>query len=298
MKANPWQWSLPIDPLLDRLIALSLEEDLGSGGDVTTRALIAPSVLGRATLVAKAPIVVSGIGAFGRIFATVDPRIAVVAKIQDGQRVPAGTVVAQLSGSLASLLVGERTALNFIQRTSGIATVTAAAVAKLAKPPAHPTKILDTRKTAPGMRGLSKAAVRDGGGSNHRVGLFDGILIKDNHLAALGGNLEVALARAKRNRPRLTKVEIEVTNLSQLDRAIAAGAESVLLDNMDDAILAKALSRCRGAGVESEVSGGVTLDRIPLLQKLGADGISLGALTHSAPAVDFSLEFASRRARS
>ena len=194
--------------------------------------------------------------------------------------------MATLEGPLAALLIGERTALNIVQRMCGIATAAARVVALVERDPQAKLRILDTRKTPPGMRGLAKLAVRHGGASNHRFGLFDGVLIKDNHIAAVGGSVREALRRAKAHAPRLVKIEIEVTTLAQLDEAIEEGAHLVLLDNMDDAQLRKAVVRCRQAGVEVEVSGGVTEERIPRLVELGVDYVSMGALTHSSRAMD------------
>jgi nicotinate-nucleotide pyrophosphorylase (carboxylating) len=271
---------------LDRLIDLALDEDLGAAGDVTTLALVPEGARGRAELLAKEPLVLSGAAAFSRAFARVDPSVTVRFQAEDGDAVAAGTVVARLEGSLRSLLTGERTALNIIQRTCGIATL-ARQAAEAVK--GTRTRILDTRKTSPGMRGLSKVAVQAGGASNHRFGLFDGVLIKDNHIAAVGGSIKVALERAKAHAPRLVKVEIEVTSLEQLREAIACGAQVVLLDNMDDARIRQAVQIAAGQ-VELEVSGGVTLERLPALAALGVDYVSMGALTHSARAMDLSLE--------
>jgi len=199
-------------------------------------------------------------------------------------------MVGTVSASLRTLLVGERTALNILQRTCGIATL-AARAADAVK--GSRLRILDTRKTSPGMRGLSKEAVRAGGASNHRFGLFDGVLIKDNHLAAVGGDVREALRRARAHAPQLVKIEIEVTGLAQLPDAIAGGADVVLLDNMDDATVAEAVRIVAGR-VKLEVSGNVTLERLPGLAQLGVDYVSMGALTHSARAMDLSLEIVER----
>lgn len=278
------------DACVDRLIDLALAEDLGSAGDVTTAALVPPGARGRAELWAKEPMVLSGLGAFIRTFERVDAEVSVKLLLRDGARVSGRARVATLEGPLGSLLIGERTALNIVQRTSGIATAAARAVALLDGVPGSRLTILDTRKTPPGMRSLAKAAVRHGGATNHRIGLFDGVLIKDNHIAAVGGSVREALRRAKANAPRLVKIEVEITTLEQLDEALDEGAHLVLLDNMDDAQLARAVPRCRAAGVEVEVSGGVTDERLPTLARLGVDYVSMGALTHSARAVDLSLE--------
>ena len=278
-----------MNTFLDRLIDLALEEDLGSAGDVTTSALVPPGAKGRAELWAKEPMVLSGLGAFVRTFEKVDPEVKVKLEAKDGAKTSKHQRVASLSGPLQSLLIGERTALNIVQRCAGMATAAASAMALIEGVKGSKLKILDTRKTPPGMRGLAKQAVKDGGAYNHRFGLFDGVLIKDNHIAAVGGSIAKALARAKANAPRLVKIEIEVTTLEQLREAIEHGAHIVMLDNMDDAKVKAAVAIARGR-VELEVSGGVTAERLPRLAKLGVDYVSMGALTHSARAMDLSLE--------
>ena len=278
-----------MNTFLDRLIDLSLDEDLGSAGDVTTSALVPPAALGRGELWAKEEMVLSGLGAFVRTFEKVDPGVRVKLEARDGAKTSERQRVATLKGPLQSLLIGERTALNIVQRCAGMATAAAAAMALIEGVKGSKLKILDTRKTPPGMRGLAKQAVKDGGAFNHRFGLFDGVLIKDNHIAAVGGSIAKALARAKANAPRLVKIEIEVTSLEQLREAIAHGAHIVMLDNMDDAKVKAAVAIAAGK-VELEVSGGVTAERLPRLAKLGVDYVSMGALTHSARAMDLSLE--------
>lgn len=275
-----------MNTFLDRLIDLALDEDLGAAGDITTSALIPAAAQGRAELWAKEPMVLSGLAAFERTFKKVDPDVEVKLLKRDGDRTRAKEKVATLRGRLQSLLIAERTALNLVQRTSGIATMArkAADAVKGSK-----LRVLDTRKTSPGMRALSKQAVRDGGATNHRFGLFDGILIKDNHIAAVGGSIKKALERARANAPRLVKIEIEITSLDQLEEAIDGGADVVLLDNMDDATMAEAVKRAAGR-VELEASGNMTIERLPRVAKLGVDYVSLGALTHSARAMDLSLE--------
>lgn len=275
------------DQFLDRLIQLSLDEDLGSAGDVTTRALISESSVGSAELWAKEEMVVSGLAAFRRTFEMVCSSVKVNFEIADGAKTKKRQKIANLTGKLNALLVGERTALNIIQRTSGIATLAAQAVALIPKD--SKLKVLDTRKTPPGMRALAKAAVVHGGASNHRFGLFDGVLIKDNHIAAAGGSIALALRLARKNAPRLVKIEIEVCNLDQLKEAILHGANIVMLDNMNDQDVRRAVDVAAGR-VELEVSGGVTLARLPILAEIGVDYVSMGALTHSARAMDLSLE--------
>ncbi|WP_224242909.1 carboxylating nicotinate-nucleotide diphosphorylase [Hyalangium gracile] len=268
-----------------------MDEDLGAAGDVTSNALVPPDALGSGELVAKEQLVLAGLEAFTRVFHYVDPEVKVEHLQRDGTELKPKAVAAKVSGRLRSLLAAERTALNIVQRMSGIATLsqqarTAVRGSKL--------QVLDTRKTAPGMRGLSKEAVRLGGASNHRFGLFDGILIKDNHIAAVGGSIREALRRAQANAPRLVKIEIEVTNLEQLVEAIEGGADVVMLDNMDDEQIRKAVEITAGR-VPLEVSGGVALERLPRLAKLGVDFVSMGSLTHSARAMDLSLEIATTR---
>ncbi|MBX5480295.1 MAG: carboxylating nicotinate-nucleotide diphosphorylase [Myxococcaceae bacterium] len=278
---------------LDRLIALALDEDLGAAGDVTTRALVPDTVRGRAELWVKEDLVLAGTDAFARVFRHVDPEVTVTFSRRDGEACAPRTVVATLEGRLASLLTGERTALNLIQRACGIATLARKAADAVA---GTRLKVLDTRKTPPGLRGLAKDAVRAGGAWNHRFGLFDGVLIKDNHIAAVGGSVREALRRAKAHVPRLVKIEIEVTTLKQLDEVIAEGADVVMLDNMDDEQIREAVRRI-GGRMQIEVSGGITLERLPRLGELGVDFVSMGALTHSARAMDLSLEIDIARPR-
>jgi nicotinate-nucleotide pyrophosphorylase (carboxylating) len=276
------------DDYLDRLIHLALDEDLGAAGDVTSNALVPPDALGSGELVAKEQMVLAGLGAFARVFQLVDPEAEVTLVRHDGDEVKPKTVTARVSGRLRSLLAAERTALNIVQRMSGIATLSRQAVAAVR---GSKLQILDTRKTTPGLRGLSKEAVRLGGASNHRFGLFDGILIKDNHIAAVGGSIKEALRRARANAPRLVKIEIEVTHLKQLAEAVAEGADVVMLDNMDDEQIRQSVQLSAGR-VPLEVSGGVTLERLPRLATLGVDFVSMGSLTHSARSMDLSLEIA------
>jgi nicotinate-nucleotide pyrophosphorylase (carboxylating) len=271
---------------LDRLIDLALEEDLGAAGDVTTEALVPENSRGRAELWAKESLVLAGSAAFARVFTRLEPEAQVRFTFRDGAEVQAPTVLATVSARLRTLLTGERTALNILQRTSGMATL-ARRAAEVVR--GSQLRILDTRKTSPGLRRLSKEAVRAGGAFNHRFGLFDGVLIKDNHLAAVGGDVREALRRAREQAPRLVKIEIEVTRLEQLPEAIEGGADVVLLDNMEDAQVAEAV-RLAGGRVQLEVSGNVTLERLPRLAQLGVDFVSMGALTHSARAMDLSLE--------
>lgn len=272
------------------IVALALAEDIGTG-DVTAIATVDATATAAGIILAKQDGVVSGIDVAGFVFSSVDPAIAYEPLVANGDQVSARTTLAKVSGPARSLLTAERTALNLIQRLSGVATVTARYVAETE---GSPSRIVDTRKTTPGMRLLEKLAVQHGGGHNHRFGLADGILIKDNHLAAIGGpdRIAVAIARAREAAPHTLKVEVEVTSLDELDLAITAGADIVLLDNMSTSDIAEAVARREAAnrGILLEASGGVTLGRIRELAATGVDLISVGALTHSAPALDISLD--------
>lgn len=276
-----------LTPAVTRLIELGIEEDLGRG-DATTQAVVEPGARATAHLVARQRLTVAGLDVATAVFRHLDPSIAIDSHLADGAEAQAGARVASYRGSAAALLAGERIALNFLQRLSGIATLTRAfAVA------AQGTglRITDTRKTTPGFRLLEKYAVRMGGGSNHRFDLGSGVLIKDNHVA-LAGSVTEAVRRARGRVPHNLNVEVEVDTLAQLDEALAAGVAIVLLDNFNGADLEKAMARIRAAKPRPlvEVSGGVTLARIPELARAGVDLVSVGALTHSAPAVDLSLE--------
>jgi nicotinate-nucleotide pyrophosphorylase (carboxylating) len=275
-----------MDVFLDRLISLALEEDLGAAGDITTEALVPADAQGTAELIVKERLVLAGLDTFARVFVRVDPDVKVELLARDGQEVQPKAMVARVHGRMRALLTAERTALNIVQRTSGMATMAQQVMAAVR---GTKLRILDTRKTAPGMRSLSKQAVKAGGAFNHRFGLFDGVLIKDNHIAAVGGSVREALRRARTNAPQLVKIEIEVTNLEQLAEALEEGADVVMLDNMDDEQIRRAVELTAGR-IPLEVSGGITLERLPRLAKLGVDFVSMGALTHSARAMDLSLE--------
>ncbi|KFA88533.1 carboxylating nicotinate-nucleotide diphosphorylase [Archangium violaceum] len=280
-----------MDAFLDRLISLALEEDLGAAGDITTEALVPADAQGSAELIAKERLVLAGLDTFARVFVRVDPDVKVELLARDGQEVQPKALVARVHGRMRALLTAERTALNIIQRTSGMATMAQQVMSAVR---GTKLRILDTRKTAPGMRSLSKQAVKAGGAFNHRFGLFDGVLIKDNHIAAVGGSVREALRRARTNAPQLVKIEIEVTNLDQLAEALEEGADVVMLDNMDDEQIRRAVELTAGR-IPLEVSGGITLERLPRLAKLGVDFVSMGALTHSARAMDLSLEIVQAR---
>jgi nicotinate-nucleotide pyrophosphorylase (carboxylating) len=271
------------DDAVGRLIALALEEDVGPG-DRTAEACVPASARGTAAIVAKEPLVLSGLAAAARVFLALDPECALEPLHAEGDAVDAGARVLRLRGKLRALLTGERTALNLLQRLSGIATLTRSYAQALA---GTRTRLLDTRKTTPGLRALEKAAVRAGGGMNHRGALFDGLLVKDNHAAAAGGIGE-AVRRARAAAPPLLKVEAEVSTPQQIEEALAAGADMLLLDNLGDGELAAAVAQVAGR-VPTEASGGMTLERLPRVAACGVDYVSVGALTHSAPAVDLSL---------
>ena len=270
-------------PHLDRLIDLALEEDIGPG-DVTTQALVPPELQGEAHIRAKAALVVAGLPVAARVFHKLDAKVVFAAAVDDGQEVAQGTVLARLTGPVASILTGERVALNFLQRLSGIATFTRAMVAQVAGSTAA---LVDTRKTTPGWRVLEKYAVRLGGGRNHRLGLYDAVLIKNNHLTAVG-SIGEAVRQAKARAHPLLKIEVEVTDLQGLEEALNAGADLILLDNMDDATLRRAVELTRGRAL-LEASGSMTRERLPQVAATGVNFISMGALTHSAPAVDIHL---------
>jgi nicotinate-nucleotide pyrophosphorylase (carboxylating) len=274
-----------------QLVNLALAEDLDGAGDVTSQATIPADLQGRAAFVARADGVVAGLPAAALVLAAVDARLVFEGLVSDGTRVERGSRLASVAGPMRGILAAERTALNFLQRLSGVATQTARHVQTIA---GLPGKILDTRKTTPGWRLLEKYAVRQGGGHNHRLGLYDGILVKDNHLAALGGQGDVwqRLAAALTGQ-RSLPVEIEVDTLEQLRRVLGLRPNVVLLDNMptDDMRAAVQLRDQTAPGVQLEASGGVTLATLRAIAETGVDRISVGALTHSAPALDIALDY-------
>lgn len=277
-------------PHVRRLIDLALDEDLGRG-DLTTAATVGDDPTRAVAIMnARVPLVAFGLDLAAAVFALVDPRIAVERHVTDGAHVAGGRApLLTACGPAAQILMAERTALNFVQRLSGVATLTRRYVDELAGTRA---RVVDTRKTTPGYRVLEKAAVAAGGGGNHRFDLGSGILIKDNHIAACGG-VTAAVERARARAPHPLRIECEVTNLAELEQALTAGAEVVLLDNMTPAEVEVAAARAHGHGpVLVEVSGGVTLATLRAYAVAGADLISVGALTHSAPAVDIGLDFA------
>jgi nicotinate-nucleotide pyrophosphorylase (carboxylating) len=272
--------------VVDRIVALALEEDLGSG-DLTTEACIDADACTVAHAVARRPTVACGGPLFARVFDRIDASLAVVAHVAEGDRVVAHCRLWTVTGRARSILMGERVALNFVQRMCGVATQTRAYVDAL--PPGASACVTDTRKTTPGLRALERYAVRVGGGKNHRDNLGAAVLIKDNHIAACGG-VGLAIAKARAAAPHTSKIECEVDSLEQLDEALAAGADIVLLDNMGSAAIAEAVKRTRGRAI-LEASGGITLDRVAEIAAAGVDKISVGALTSSVSAADIGLDF-------
>jgi nicotinate-nucleotide pyrophosphorylase (carboxylating) len=270
-------------PHLRQLVEIALAEDVGSG-DHATQACLSPQHQGRAHVRAKAPLVLCGGPLFAQVLQRVDPSLRCTQLAAEGAAVQPGTVVLTVEGALASVLTAERTALNFLQRASGIATQTRAFVDAVAGTRA---RITDTRKTLPGFRVLDKYAVRVGGGANHRTALDAGILVKENHTHA-AGSIAAAVHKARGVGSHLLRVEVEVETLAGLDEALAAGAEVVLLDNMDLATLRAAVERNAGRAL-LEASGNMTLDRVRAVAETGVDLISVGALTHSVVAADLSL---------
>jgi nicotinate-nucleotide pyrophosphorylase (carboxylating) len=270
---------------LGEMIRIALAEDVGQG-DVTTAATVAPEQAGRARITVKEPgeIIFCGGFMFEKVFAAAGGEPRIVSLTRDGARLPYGAIAAEIEGRLAGLLIGERVALNFAQLMSGIATATRRYVDEIAGSRA---RIIDTRKTHPGLRALEKYAVRCGGGTNHRFGLDSGVLIKENHIAAAGG-IGPALERARAIAPHTLRIQIECETLRQVEEALAAGATSILLDNMTMDELREA-RRITGDAVILEASGGVTLDSVRVIAETGVDLISVGALTHSVKAVDLSM---------
>jgi nicotinate-nucleotide pyrophosphorylase (carboxylating) len=270
---------------VDRLIRLALDEDL-PGPDATTAALGLGSRRASAAFVTRQACTVSGLAVAARVFALVDPQVRFQMMCADGERVPVGAELARVEGSAASLLAAERTALNFVQRLCGIATATRELIDTVA---GLPCIVLDTRKTTPGWRLLEKASVRDGGGANHRFSLSDGVLIKDNHVRLAGG-VAAAVATARSRSLPGARIEVEAETLAQVQEALDAGADVILLDNADPALAREVVRLVAGRAI-LEVSGGITRANARAMAESGADCLSSGALTHSAPAIDIGLEF-------
>ncbi|MDY6861872.1 MAG: carboxylating nicotinate-nucleotide diphosphorylase [Thermodesulfobacteriota bacterium] len=269
---------------IDKLIELALEEDIPNY-DITTAALISPAKSGKVEVTAKSDLVLAGLKIFYTVFLRLNADITIQAFFSDGNKVKSGEKIAYIEGSLHDILRGERTALNFLQRLSGIATLTARYVEKIKN---YNVSLLDTRKTVPGWRILEKYAVRTGGGRNHRSNLGDGILIKDNHIAACGG-IEYAVEKVRKVCPPGLKVEVEVNNLTEVKEALKAGSDIIMLDNMNPDDMKKAVKFINGKAL-IEASGNVNLDNIKEIAGTGINFISIGAITHSAPFVDISME--------
>ena len=275
-----------VTPQIEQLIRSALEEDIGLG-DITTLSTVAAEARGKGLFRAKRDGVVAGLVLIEKIFAVLDTRVVVRCLSRDGDSVARGTVVAEAEGPARALLMGERTALNFLQRLSGTATLTRRYVEAIKD---FPCKLIDTRKTTPGFRMLEKYAVRMGGGTNHRFGLYDAALVKDNHIAAagsIGGAVKLIRAQA----PFMAKIEVECETLDEVREALAAGADVIMLDNMNTQQMAEAV-RLVNKRAWIEASGGITIENLREVAATGVDFISAGALTHSAPAVDFNMKIA------
>lgn len=278
--------------LVEDIVRRALEEDIGTG-DLTTEATVPAEASAEAIIHTKQEGVIAGLDVARIVFRTLDPALVFTAEVADGTLVPKGTVIARLVGSARAILMGERTALNLLQRMSGIATMTRRAVEAVKF---FPTRIVDTRKTAPGLRLLDKYAVRMGGGQNHRFGLYDAVLIKDNHIKVAGG-IGAAVAAARKAIPFTAKVEVETENLEQVQEALTAGADIIMLDNMDYDAMRKAVELINGRALV-EASGKVTVETVTDVAKTGVDYISMGALTHSVKALDISLDIGEIKASS
>lgn len=272
---------------LVELVDIALKEDIGSG-DITTEPLVDPESIGRGVIIAKEPLVLAGIEAAVKVFERLEPEMTFNFIAEDGGQHNAGDRLMEITGKVHALLMGERTALNFIQRLSGIATLVRSYVDRIKD---CPVRLVDTRKTTPGWRILEKYAVRVGGASNHRMGLYDGVLIKDNHIAACGG-IDEAVARIRKRISHLVKIEVETATMEQVEEAISAGVDVIMLDNMTPDAIREAVQFIGGRALV-EISGGVTLSDLEVLAETGADIISVGALTHSARAVDISMRISS-----
>jgi len=270
-----------LTPLIDRCLA----EDTG-GGDLTTLALVEPGTRATGRIVLREPGVVAGLPVAAKVFERLSPDIVFSPRVREGESCPKGRVLAVVSGDAAAILGGERLALNFLQRLSGIATATRRLVDLVA---GYSTRIVDTRKTTPGLRLLEKYAVRAGGGYNHRFGLFDGVLIKDNHLVLAGG-VARAVRAARARAPHTVRIEVEVEDLAGVEEALSAGADIILLDNMDLETMARAVALVGGRAL-TEASGGITEATVAAVAASGVDFISVGALTHSVRSLDIGLDF-------
>jgi len=280
--------NLPALPriLVEEAVRVALDEDLGLAGDITTNATVAPGIHAEAVIAVRKPGIVAGLPLAEAAFLAIAPETSLSIEIDDGESVQPGDVIARISGEARAILTAERVALNFLGRLSGIATLTRRYADAVRGTNA---KIVDTRKTTPGLRAFEKYAVRCGGGYNHRVGLFDAVLIKDNHIVAAGG-IAQAIRAAKSAVGHMTKIEVEVDTLAQLEIVLREKIDCVLLDNMEPAELSKAVRLVAGRCL-TEASGGVNLDTVGEIAETGVDLISVGALTHSAPVLDLGLDF-------
>jgi len=268
------------------IIRLALAEDLGVDGDITTTAVCPPGARARAVIVSREPcVVVAGQPVAAKVFALAAPEVSYETVVGDGEKTSGGDTIARLEGTLAGILAGERTALNFLCHLSGIATLTRRLVDVAGS---NGVTVMDTRKTTPGLRALEKYAVSLGGGTNHRQGLFDGVIIKDNHIAAVGG-LQIAVRRARNSLAGRFPIEVEAATVAQVREAVDSGADIIMLDNMDPPTVKEAVEIIAGRA-KVEVSGGVGPDNLLSYARLGVDAISMGFITHSAPATDLSLE--------
>ncbi|MBW2507730.1 MAG: carboxylating nicotinate-nucleotide diphosphorylase [Deltaproteobacteria bacterium] len=276
----------PAPTVLEATVRQALAEDIDRG-DVTTEACVSPTTMGAAILHARERVALCGLPVLEEVYRQVDPLVDVDPMAADGDILESGAPIATLTGPAVSILLGERVALNFMQRLTGVSTLTRRFVDAL--PDGSATRIADTRKTTPGLRALERYAVRCGGGSNHRADLGAAVLIKDNHIAAAGGCRQ-AIERAKAYAPHTCRIECEVDTHEQLEEALAAGADIVMLDNFDDEAVARAIATVDGRAIV-EASGGITLERVSALARLGVDVISVGALTHSAPSCDLGLDW-------
>lgn len=274
--------------MFEPLVRATLLEDLGRAGDLTTDAIVPQEATATLTFAVRQPGVIAGMGVASCAFRTIDPTVEMTIAHPDGSSVAAGEVIATVHGPARALLTAERTALNFLCRMSGIATATAAVVEAIRD---HKASIVCTRKTTPGLRALEKYAVRAGGGSNHRFGLDDAVLIKDNHIA-IAGDIRAAIERARAGVGHLVKIEVEVDTLDQLEIALGVGVDAVLLDNMSPEQLSRAVTMVAGRAI-TEASGRVTPQTAPAIAATGVDLISIGWLTHSAPILDIGLDYGS-----
>ncbi|HEX28619.1 carboxylating nicotinate-nucleotide diphosphorylase [Candidatus Poribacteria bacterium] len=276
-----------ISPLTMRLIRLAIEEDIGLG-DITSRLVLPIGLRGEAIIIAKDNGILAGMEFFKAVYAEIDPHLEISFEKEDGEEIRYGEVVCSLKGSVESILTGERTGLNFLQRLSGIATLTAKFVREVK---GFPVKITDTRKTTPGWREMEKYAVRVGGGYNHRLGLYDSVLIKDNHIAA-AGSITAAVKAAREKAPHTMKIEVEVETLEGVEEALRAHVDIIMLDNMPIEMIRQAVNMIDGRALV-EVSGGISLKDVRQIAEIGVDIISIGALTHSATPVDMSMKLVS-----